>query len=158
MLLAAASSALADRNVFATLFVVVAILALVVGLRRKGTLPTFMSGWLIYLPLGVALSGYFPPFWSYLGSGLFATAVPEKLSFEYDASAVLGSPTGVDAEVRSRLSALSSAHRNRMLKYAALSVGLMGVAAVVSGATSYASELIAATALLILLTALYATR
>ena len=158
LLIAAAASAVAAWNPLATVIVGGSTAALLVGLQWKRVVPTLAAGWLLYLPMAVALTRFFPASWSYLASGLFAVVIPEQLVFEYDVSAVVGSPTGVDAEARSYISRLSAAHTKKMSVYAALALGVMAVASLASGLTYYASELIAAAILLILVVMVYATR
>lgn len=158
LLLAAAASAVAVWNTLATIVIGMSTVALLVGLQWKRVAPTLLAAWLLYLPMAVALTRFFPASWSYLASGLFAVVVPEKLVFEYEALAVLGCPTGVDAEAKSLVSKLSRTHGRKMLVYAALAVSVMAVSSVVSRMTSYASELITATILLILTIMIFATR
>jgi hypothetical protein len=158
LLVGEAASAAVVWNSLATIIVGGSTVALLAGLQWKRVVPTMMAGWLLYLPMAVALTQFFPASLSYLASGLFAVVVPERLAFEYDVSAALGSPSGVDAEARSRVSKLSKAHWRRMSVYAALALSVIAVASVVSGLTSYASELIMATILLILVIMVYSTR
>jgi hypothetical protein len=158
LLTAAAASAVVAWNPLATVIIGGSTAALLVGLQWKRVVPTLAAGWLLYLPMAVTLTRFFPASWSYLAAGLFAVVVPEKLVFEYEVSAVLGSPTGVDAEARSRISKLSTAHTREMSVYAALALGVMAIASLASGLTSYASELITAAMLLILIIMIYATR
>lgn len=158
LLIAAAASAVVAWNPLATIIVGGSTAALLVGLQWKRVVPTLAAGWLLYLPMAVALTRFFPASWSYLASGLFAVVIPEKLVFEYEVSAVLGSPTGVDSETRSYISKLSAAHMREMSVYAVLVLGVMAVASLASGLTYYASELITAAVLLILVIVIYATR
>ena len=158
LLVAAAASAVVAWNPLATVIVGGSTVALLAGLQWKRVVLTLAAGWLLYLPMAVALSQFFPASWSYLASGLFAVVVPEKLVFEYDVSAVLGSPSGVDAEARSYISRLSMAHTREMSVYAALALSVMAIASLASGLTSYASELITTATLLILIIMIYATR
>jgi hypothetical protein len=158
LLVAAAASAVVAWNPLATLVVGGSTLALLVGLQWKRVGPTLGAGWLLYLPMAVTLTRVMPPSWSYLAAGLFAVVVPERLTFEYEVSEVLRSPTGVDSEVRSRISRLSKAHWMETVKYAALALAVMAIASVASYLTSYASELITAAVLLVFLIVIYATR
>lgn len=158
LLCTAASAAVVLWNPLATVMVSACIAALLVGFRWKRVMPTLLAGWLLYLPLAVALTEFFPASWSYLASGLFVIVVSESLIFQYEASVVLESPTGVDAEARILLSDLSRAHGRKVSEYAALAVTVMVASFVISGLTHYASELIAATMLLMLIIVIYATR
>jgi hypothetical protein len=158
LLVAAAGSAVAAWNPLATIVIGGSIAALLVGLQWRRAVPTLAAGWLLYLPMAVALIRIFPVSWSYLAAGLFAVVVPERLVFEYEVSAVLGSPTGVDAEARSHVSRLSMAHWRSLSIYTSLALIVMTVAAIASNLTSYASELITSAVLLIIIIAIYATR
>ena len=158
ILTASAASAFILWSAMAATFIGMSIAVLLIGLQWKRVGPTLVAGWLLYLPMAVALTRFFPASWSYLASGLFAVVIPEKLTFEYEASAVLESPTGVDAETRSHISKLSRAHWRSLSIYASLALVVMTIAAVASNLTSYASELITAAMLLIIIVAVYATR
>ena len=158
LLVAAAVSAVTVWNAFATIIIGGSVAALLVGLQWKRTATTVAAGWLLYLPVAVALTRILPFSWSYLAAGLFVVIVPERLVFEYDVSAVLGAPTGVDAEVKSNASKVSRSHWMAMSMYATLALAVMAIASLATGLTSYASELIAAAVLLIFVIVVYARR
>jgi len=158
LLVASAASAVVAWNVLATLVIGASTAALLVGLRWRRVGPTLAAGWLLYLPMAVALARFFPAAWSYLAAGLFAVVVPERMAFEYDVSEALESPTGVDAEAKSSAVRLSKAHGRAVSIYASLALGVMVVSSLVAGLASYASVLITATVLLILAVLIYATR
>ena len=84
--------------------------------------------------------------------------VCERMTFEYEVSAVLVSPKGIDAETRSLASEVSRAHARKMSLYVALAALVIAGSAVASAFTVYASELIAAGMLLVLAIFVYATR
>jgi len=158
LLAAAAGSAVAVWNPLATIIIGGSIAALLVGLQWRRVVPTLAAGWLLYLPMAVALIRILPVSLSYLAAGLFAVVVPERLVFEYDVSAVLGSRVGVDVEAKSHVSRLSKAHWRSLSIYTSLALIVMTVAAIASNLTSYASELITAAILLVIIIAIYATR
>jgi len=158
LLFAAAAAAVVLWTASATIVVGACVVVLFIGFRWKRVVLTMLSGWFLYVPLASALAKVLPAAWSYLASGLFVIVVSERLVFEYETSAVLVSRTGVDGEARSLISEVSRAHRRRLSVYVALSAGVMAASLVVAGLTSYASELIAATILLMLVTMVYATR
>jgi hypothetical protein len=145
-------------NPLATVMVSLSTVALLVGFRWKRGLPTWLAGWLLYLPLAVALTTILPVSWSYLLSGLFVIVSSERLVFEYEASVVLESRTGVDAEAKSLVSELSRAHGKRIFAYIGVAAVVMITSSAISGMTYYASELIAATLFVVLIIVLYVTR
>jgi hypothetical protein len=121
-------------------------------------MPTLLAGLFLYPPLAVALTRVLPAAWSFLASGLFVIVVCERMTFEYEVSAVLESPTGVDAEVRSRVSEVSRAHARKISMYVGLAALVIAGSAAASAFTVYAPELIVAAMLLILVILVYATR
>jgi hypothetical protein len=82
----------------------------------------------------------------------------ERMTFEYDVSTVLGSPTGIDAEARSLVSEVSRAHTRKMSLYVALAALVIAGSATTSTFTAYAWVLVAAAMLLVLVVLVYATR
>jgi hypothetical protein len=157
-LLAAAAAAVLSWNPLASAMVAACAAFLLAGFVWKKVLPTLLAGLLLYPVLAAALSYILPLTWSYLASGLFAIVVCERMAFEYDVSAVLGSPTGIDAEARSLVSEVSRAHTRKMSIYVALAVLVIVGSAVASAFTVYASELIAAAMLLMFVIVVYAAR
>ena len=157
-LLAAAAAAVVSWDLLASVTVVACAASLLVGLASKRPVPTLLAGLLLYPVLAVALTTVLPATWSYLASGLFAIVVCERITFEYEVSTVLGSPTGIDAEARSLVSEVSRAHTRKMSLYVALAASVIAISAATSAFTVYASELIAAAILLMLVVLVYATR
>ena len=125
LLLAAAAAAVVSWNSLASLLVAACAASLVAGFIRKRVLPTLLAGLLLYPALAMALTTLLPAAWSYLLSGLFVIVICESMTFEYDVSAVLESPTGIDAETRSLLSEVSRAHTRRTSLYVALAALVM---------------------------------
>jgi hypothetical protein len=153
-----AVAAVVSWNFLASLVVAACGTSLVVGFVWKRVLPTLIAGLLLYPVLAVALTTVLPATWSYLASGLFVIVLCERLTFEYDASRVLESPTGIDAETRSLVSQVSRAHTKKMFTYIALAALVVAGSAVASTYTVRASELIAAAMLLFLVVLIYAIR
>ena len=158
MILLLAAAAVVSWSKLASVVVVACAVSLLVGFMWKKPLPTLLAGLLLYSPLAEALATVFPVTWSYLASGLFVIVICERMTFEYDVSAVLGSPSGIDAEARSLASEVSRAHARRVLLYVALVALVIAGSAVVSAFTAYASVLITAAMLLMLVVLVYATR
>lgn len=158
LLLAAVAAAVVLRSPLASVMVVACTASLLVGFVWKRPMPTLLAGLLLYPPLAVALTRVLPIAWSFLASGLFVIVVCEKMTFEYEVSAVLESPTGVDAEARSRVSEVSRAHARKMSMYVALAALVIAGSAAISAFTVYAPELIVAAMLLMLVVLVYATR
>jgi hypothetical protein len=158
LLLAAAAAAGVSWNTLASVMVVACAASLLVGFMWKRPMPTLLAGLLLYPPLAAALTTVFPATWSYLASGLFVIVICERMTFEYEVSAVLGSPNGIDAEARSLASEVSRAHAKRVFLYVALAALVIAGSAVASAFTVYASVLIAVAMLLMLVILVYATR
>ncbi len=158
LLLAAAAAAVVSWNPLASVLVTGCAALLVAGFVWKRVLPTLLSGLLVYPALAVALTRILPATWSYLASGLFVIVICERMTFEYEVSAVLGSPTGIDAGARSLVSEVSRAHTRKLALYVALAALVIAGSILVSAFTVYASELIAAAMLLMLVIYFYATR
>jgi len=158
MLLAAAAAAVISWNSLGSVMVGACAASLVAGFVWKRVLPTLLAGLLLYPPLAMALTSLLPPAWSCLASGLFVIVVCERMTFEYEASAMLGSPTGIDAEARSLVSEVSRAHTRKVFLYIALAALVIAGSAAATAFTVYASELIAAAMLLVLAIFVYATR
>lgn len=158
LLIAAAASAVASWDLLASVLAAACAASLVAGFVWKRVLPTLLAGLLLYPPLAVALTRVLPAAWSYLASGLFVIVVCERMTFEYDVSKALESPTGIDAEARSRVSEVSRAHTRKMFLYVALAALVIAGSAATSAYTLYAPELIAAGMLLMLAVLFYATR
>jgi|GEM_PF-564785 len=156
LLLAAAAAAVISWNPLASVMVGACAASLVAGFVWKKVLPTLIAGLLLYPPLAMALTTALPPSWSCLASGLFVIVVCERMTFEYEVSAVLVSPTGIDAETRSLASEVSRAHAKKMSLYVVLAAMVIAGSAVASAFTVYASELIAAAMLLVLAVFVYA--
>ncbi|MGP8124388.1 MAG: hypothetical protein ACLQEQ_00750 [Nitrososphaerales archaeon] len=158
LLLVAAAAAVVSWNPLTSVLVAGCAALLVVGFVWKRILPTLLAGLMAYPALAFALTSILPAAWSYLASGLFAIVVCERLTFEYEVSAVLGSRTGIDAEARSLVSEVSRAHTRKMAVYVALAGLVIAASILASAFTVYASELIAAAMLLMLAIYFYATR
>jgi hypothetical protein len=158
LLFSGAASAVVLWNPYATLIVGTCDACILLGLEWKRALPILLSGWLLYLPLGAAISRALPPALGYLGAGLFTIVMAESLAFDYEASLLLGSPKGVDAETRALATELGKTHTRKVAVYVGLSLCIMAAAWVVSGTTSYASELAAVAVLLMLTIVVYASR
>jgi len=158
MLLAAAAAAAVSWNPLASLLVAACLGSLLAGFVWKKVLPTLLSGCLLYPALAMALTRLLPATWSYLASGLFIIVICEMVTFEYAMSSVVGAPTGIDAEAKSSASEVSRAHTKKISLYVALAALVIAGSAVASGFTVYASELIAAAMLLMLVILVYATR
>ena len=158
LLLAALAAAVVSWSSLASAMVVACAISLLVGLVWKRPMPTLLAGLFLYPPLAVALTRVLPAAWSFLASGLFVIVVCERMTFEYEVSAVLESPTGVDAEVRSRVSEVSRAHARKISMYVGLAALVIAGSAAASAFTVYAPELIVAAMLLILVILVYATR
>lgn len=158
LLLAAGAAAVASWGILASLLAASCAASLMAGLTWKRVMPTLLAGCLLYPVLAVALARVLPPAWSVFASGLFVIVVCERLTFEYELSVVLESPTGIDEEARSRASEISRAHARRMSLYIVLAVLVIAGSAAASAFTVYASELIAAAMLLMLTVLVYATR
>jgi hypothetical protein len=158
LLLVAAAAAVASWDVLASVMVAACLASLLVGFLRRRLVPTLLAGLLLYPALAVALTKVFPATWSYLASGLFVIVICERMTFEYDLSAVLESATGIDTEARSLASEVSRAHTRKMSLYVALAALVIAGSAAASAFTVYASELIAAAMLLMLVILVYATR
>ena len=158
LLLSAAASAVVLWDALAAVLAAGCAVSLLVGLTWRRTMPTIFAGCLLYAPLAVALTSILPGTWGYLASGLFIIVISERMTFEYDVSAVLESPTGVDARVRSLVSDVSRAHARKLLTYAALATIVIAASAFASYFTVYASELVAASVLLMLVVLVYKGR
>ena len=158
LLLAAAAAAVASWNTLVSVLAAASTASLLAGTARKRVMPTLLAGLLLYPALAVALTRVLPAAWSCFASGLFLIVVCERMTFEYEVSAVLECPTGVDAEARSLVSAVSRAHTKRMSIYVALAALVVAGSAAASAFTVYASELIVAAMLLMLVVLVYATR
>jgi hypothetical protein len=158
LLLAAAAAAVVSWNPLVSLLVAAGAASLLLGFVWKRALPTLIAGLLLYPPLALALIKALPASWSYLASGLFVIVVCERMTFEYDLSSALGSPTGIDAEARSLASEVSRAHARRVYQYSFLAGLVIAGSVVASGFTVYAPELIAAAILLMVAILVYATR
>jgi hypothetical protein len=158
LLLAAAAAAVVSWDRLVSVIVAACLALLLVGFVWKRVVPTLLAGLLLYPALAVALTRVLPATWSYLASGLFVIVVCERMTFEYDLSAVLESPTGIDAEARSLASEVSRAHTRKISLYVALAALVIAGSAMVSAFTLYASVPIAAAMLLILVILVYATR
>lgn len=158
LVLVASAAAVVVWNPLASILVAVCAISLLVGLAWKMVLPTLLAGCLLYPVLAVALTGVFSATWSFLASGLFVIVVCERMTFEYELSTVLESPTGIDAEARSQALEVSRAHIRKISLYVALAALVIAGSWTVSAFTVYASELIAATMLLMLVVLVYATR
>jgi hypothetical protein len=158
LVLVATAAAVAAWNPVASVMVAACAIFLLVGLAWKRVLPTLLAGCLLYPVLAVALTRGLLATWSFLASGLFVIVVCERMTFEYELSTVLESPTGIDAEARSRALEVSRAHMRKISLYVALAAFVIAGSVVVSTFTVYASELIAATMLLMLVVLVYATR
>ena len=158
VLLAALATAVVSWNPLVSFEVSACAASLVVGFVWRRVLPTLLAGLLLYPALAIALARVFPVALSFLASGLFVIVACEKLTFEYDVSAVLGSQTGIDTETRSLASEVSKAHTKKILVYVALAAIIMVSSAVVSDLTVYAPELTAAAILLFLTIYIYVTR
>lgn len=158
LLLAAAAAAVASWNLLVSVMAAASTASLLGGIAWKRVMPTLLAGLLLYPALAVALTRVLPAAWSCLASGLFLIVVCERMTFEYDVSAVLESPTGVDAEARSLVSHVSRAHTKKMSTYVALAALVIAGSAAASAFTVYASELIVAAMLLMLVVFVYATR
>lgn len=158
MLLAAAAAAVVSWNPLASVMAGACAAFLVAGVVWKRVLPTLLAGVLLYPPLAMALTRLLPPAWSCLASGLFVIVDCERITFEYETSAMLGSPTGIDTEARSLVSEVSRAHTRKVFQYVALAALVIAGSVAASAFTVYASELIAAAMLLVLAIFVYATR
>jgi hypothetical protein len=154
----AASVAVVLRTPFATIIVGLSVVVLLIGFHWRKELLTVLAGWLLYLPLAAVLARALPPSWSYLLSGLLVMVVSESLAFQREASATLESSAGVDSEALLLTSNLSRTHTRKMAAYVALTATVMVVSAAASTLTAYASELVAATILLMLAVTVYANR
>lgn len=157
-LLAAAAAAVVSWNRLASVMVAACTACLVVGLVWKRVTPTLLAGMLLYPVLAVALAMVLPATWSFLAAGLFVIVVCERMTFEYELSAVLESPTGVDAEARRLISEVSRAHAKKTSLYVALAALVIAGSAITSAFTLYASEFVAAAMLLMFVILVYATR
>ena len=158
LLLAAAAAAAVSWDPLVSVMVAACTVSLLVGIVWKRVMPTLLAGLLLYPDLAMALARVLPATWSYLASGLFVIVICERMTFEYEMSAVLESPTGVDAEARSLVSEVSRAHTKKMSMYIALAAFVITGSAAASAFTVYASELIAAAMLLMLVVLVYSTR
>ncbi|MGD0395741.1 MAG: hypothetical protein ABSB26_02365 [Nitrososphaerales archaeon] len=158
LLLAAVVAAVVSSNALATVMVAACTASLVVGFAWKRVMPTLLAGLFLYPALAVALTTVLPTALSYLASGLFVIVICERMTFEYDVSTVLGSPTGIDAEARSLVSEVSRAHTRKMSLYVALAALVIAGSATTSTFTAYAWVLVAAAMLLVLVVLVYATR
>lgn len=158
LLLAAAAAAVVSWNPLVSMMVAACAVSLLVGFVWKRPLPTLLSGWLLYPALAKALTTVLPATWSYLASGLFVIVICERMTFEYEVSVVLGSPTGIDAEARSLVAEVSRAHVRKTSLYIAIAALIIAGSAGASAFTVYASELIIAAMLLMLVIIVYATR
>lgn len=158
LILIATAAAVAAWNPVASLMVGACAISLLAGLAWKRVLPTLLAGCLLYPVLAVALTRVLAPTWSFLASGLFVIVVCERMTFEYELSIVLESPTGIDAEARSRGLEVSRAHMRKTFLYVALAALVIAGSWVASAFTVYASELIVTTMLLMLVVLVYATR
>ncbi len=158
LLLATTAAAVASWDFLMSVLAAVCAASLLAGLVWKRVLPTLFAGCLLYPVLAVALTRVFPATWSFLASGLFVIVVCERMTFEYDVSMVVESPTGVNAETKSWVSEVSRAHTRKMSRYVALAALVIAGAAAASASTVYASELVAAAMLLMLVVLVYATR
>lgn len=158
LLLAAAASSVVSWNFLTSALAGACAASLLAGLAWKKAMPTLLAGCLVYPVLGVTLARVLPVAWSFLASGLFLIVVCERITFEYEVSEVLESPTGVDAEARSRASEVSKSHARKMAQFVALAALVMAGSAIVSAFSIYASVLVAAAILLVLVVLVYATR
>jgi hypothetical protein len=158
LLLSAVGAAVFAGNPLGSAMVAACVALLLAGYVWKKTMPTLLSGLLLYPVLAVALAGVLPVTWSFLASGLFVIVICERMTFEYEVSTVLESPTGIDAEARLRTSAVSKAHTRKMSMYVALAALVIACSTAVSVFTVYASELTVAAMLLMLALLVYATR
>jgi hypothetical protein len=158
LLLAAAAAAIVSWNPVVSVLAEACAASLLVGFVWRRVLPTLLAGLLLYQGLAVALTTFLPATWSYLTSGLFVIVTCERMTFEYEMSEVLGSPTGIDAEARSLVSKVSRMHSRKMARYVALAALVIAGSAVASAFTVHASELIVAAMLLFLAILFYATR
>ena len=158
LLFAAAASAVVSWNSLSSMAVAMCAVCLVGGFVWRRIWPTLLSGLLLYPALAVALNTILPTTLGYLASALFVIVVCERLTFEYDVTAVLGSLTGIDAEARTLVSEISRKHAKRLLIFAAFATVVIAGSAVAASITVYASELIAAGLLLFIVVFVYATR
>ena len=159
LLFAAATAAVVSWNSLASTLVAACTACLLVGFVWRRILPTLLAGVLLYPALALAMkTAALSAAWSCLASGLFVIVVCERMTFEYDASEVLGSSTGVDAEARSLVSEVSRAHARKLVLYVTLASLVIAGSALVSTFTVYASVLVAAAMLLMLAVLAYATR
>ena len=158
LLFAAATAAVVSWNSLTSTLVAACTACLLVGFVWRRILPTLLAGVLLYPALALAMTAALPAAWSCLASGLFVIVVCERMTFEYEASEVLGSSTGVDAEARSLVSEVSRAHARKLALYVTLASLVIAGSALVSRFTVYASVLVAAAMLLMLAVLAYATR
>jgi hypothetical protein len=158
LLVAAAAAVAVLRDSLVATLVGVGVALLLVGFVWRRVLPTLLAGLLLYPAFALALADVVPLAWSCLGSGLLVIVLCERITFEYEMSGALEAPTGVDSEASALASGLSKAHARRLSAYAALAALVIVGAAVASAFTLYASELIAAAMLLMVLVLYYSTR
>jgi len=159
LLAATVLSVVVAWNSSLSLLAVAGSAVLAASLVRKSVNLALLAGCFLYLPLAVALSlALNLVALSYIASGLFIVVMTELATFQYELSAMLESPTGVDSEAASLASEVSRAHAKKLSLYLGLAVLVVAVSAGMAEATIYASELIAAAILLVLLVLVYATR
>jgi hypothetical protein len=158
LILASAATAVVSWNPLASTMVAACLVFFLVGYMWKRPLPTLLAGLLLYPPLAWALTTTIPATWSYLASGLFSIIICERMTFEYEVSAVLGSPTGIDAETKSLASELSKEHTKKVFLYVALAALVIAGSVATSAFTSYATVLTTAVMLLMLAILVYAKR
>ncbi len=155
---AAAASAVAAGSTTEAALAAACVASLLVGYFWRRVTPTMVAGVLLYPPMVAGLSRAVPATWGCLLSGLFIVAVCEMATFEYDLTAALASPTGVDSEARRLAVRLSRAHTARVAVFFGLAGGVVACSAVVSSYALYSPAVVGAAALLMTTMVIYATR
>jgi hypothetical protein len=132
--------------------------ALTAAYATRGVLLTFLAGWLMYYPVGLVLSAYVGVVGGFLASGFIVVLLAERLSFDAEISGVLESPSGVDAEVKTRALELSHEHSRQLLMLSGAFAAVAAVSIPVAKVTPYAGVLVASAVLLMFLLRSYARR
>ena len=158
LLLSGAVSAAVLWYPLATGLVGAAAALLLAGFHWRRAMPTLVAGFLLYAPLALALAEALPALWSYILSALYVIVVCERMTFEYELSEVLRSPTGIDVDSESKVAKASREHAKGLAYFVSLSGLVMAGAAAASYLTVLAPEFIAAGILLMLVLVVYSRR
>ncbi len=158
LLVAGGASAAFLWSALAAVLVACGGAGLLAGFAWKRPVVTMASGWLMYPALAVAMTAFLPAALTYVAAALLIVLATESLAFGYEASSVLESPTGVDAAASELASRVIRAHRRREGAYGGAVAAVMLASFATSVYPHYASELIGASALLVLACIYYCGR